>query len=53
MAHGERNDVRAAYNRAEYLPERKKMMRHWADYLDSVRSAGAVVPIRSTKKKAA
>ena len=36
LAHGERNTVRAAYNYAEYLPERKKMMQHWADYLDQL-----------------
>jgi integrase len=34
LAHGERNAVRAAYNHAQYLPERKKMMQWWADYLD-------------------
>jgi integrase len=34
LAHEEVNEVRAAYNRAEYLDERKKMMQHWADYLD-------------------
>jgi integrase len=33
LAHTERNAVRAAYNYAEHLPERKKMMQHWADYL--------------------
>lgn len=36
LAHTERNKVRAAYNRAEYLDDRRKMMQHWADYLDSV-----------------
>ncbi len=36
LAHVERNKVRAAYNHAEYLPERRKMMQWWADYLDSV-----------------
>ena len=36
LAHGERNDVRAAYNYAEYLPERRRMMQEWADYLDSL-----------------
>jgi len=34
LAHVERNKVRAAYNHAEYLPERRKMMQWWADYLD-------------------
>ena len=36
LAHGERNNVRAAYNFAEYLPERRKMMQAWADYLDTL-----------------
>jgi integrase len=36
LAHGERNAVRAAYNHAQYLPERRKMMQWWADYLDEV-----------------
>jgi integrase len=34
LAHQERNAVRAAYNRAEYLSERRAMMERWADYLD-------------------
>jgi integrase len=34
LAHNERNAVRAAYNHAQYLPERRKMMQWWADYLD-------------------
>jgi integrase len=37
LAHGERNSVRAAYNYAEYLPERRKMMQAWADYLDHLK----------------
>jgi integrase len=36
LAHNERNSVRAAYNHAQYLPERRKMMQWWADYLDEV-----------------
>jgi len=42
LAHAERNKSRAAYNRALYLPERRKMMQHWADYLDGI-AAGASV----------
>ena len=34
LAHMERNQVRAAYNRAQYLDERRKMMQWWADYLE-------------------
>lgn len=36
LSHSERNHIRAAYNYAEHLPERKKMMQHWADYLDEL-----------------
>ncbi len=39
LAHGERNEVRAAYNYAEYLPERRRMMQEWADYLDELKRA--------------
>jgi integrase len=34
LAHVEGNSVRAAYNYADYLPERRKMMQWWADWLD-------------------
>ena len=39
LAHGERNTVRAAYNYAQHLPERRRMMQQWADYLDRLREA--------------
>jgi integrase len=38
LAHKERNKVRAAYNRAQRLDERRKMMQLWADHLDSLRT---------------
>lgn len=37
LAHAERNKVRAAYNFAEFLPERRRMMQAWADYLDTLK----------------
>jgi integrase len=40
LAHKDRNQVRAVYNRSLRLPERRKMMQDWADYLDRLR-AGA------------
>jgi integrase len=46
LAHAERNKVRAAYNKAQRLPERRKMMQAWADYLDGLRAGGNVVPIK-------
>jgi integrase len=36
LAHAPRNKVDAAYDRAKFLGDRKKMMQHWADYLDSL-----------------
>lgn len=38
LAHGERNHIRAAYNHAEFLPERRRMMQEWADFLDVLRT---------------
>jgi integrase len=48
LAHAERNKVRAAYNRAQRLDERRKMMKAWADYLDALKAGGTIVPIRHT-----
>lgn len=48
LAHAERNKVRAAYNRASYLAERRKMMQTWANYLDGLR-VGNVVAINRKK----
>ncbi len=42
LAHSERNSVRAAYNQAEFLPERIQMMQAWADRLDTLRIAPVV-----------
>jgi integrase len=45
LAHSERNSVRAAYNYAEFLPERRRMMQAWADYLDSLKAAPVFDPV--------
>jgi integrase len=46
LAHEEQNPVRAAYNRAEYLAERRAMMCHWADYISSLMN-DAVLPLKT------
>ena len=46
LAHGERNKVRAAYNRSQYLKERTEMMQWYSDYLDSLKTSSKVIPIR-------
>jgi integrase len=37
LSHGDKDLIRAAYNRAEYLSERRQMMEEWAEYLDGLR----------------
>lgn len=49
LAHADRNSVRAAYNYAEFMPERKKMMQAWADYLDEIKAGAKIVPIKSAR----
>jgi len=41
LAHKERNKVRAAYNRAQRLAERRTMMQAWADHIDGLRLGAA------------
>jgi integrase len=50
LAHAVRDPLGRAYNRATHLPERRKMMQAWADYLDDLReSGGKVVPMRKNR----
>lgn len=43
LSHGERDEVRGAYNFAEYLPVRRTMMQAWADHLDTLERGARVV----------
>ena len=47
LSHANRNKIRASYNHAEYLPQRRMMMQSWADNLDSLRDRGAVAVQRA------
>jgi len=51
LAHSEGNGVRAAYNYAQHLPERKKMMQAWADYLDGLAGGADVIAINKANDK--
>ena len=54
LAHTDKNDVRAAYNRAEYLERRKTMMCWWSDHIDSAATGShSLTPFRSTADWAA
>lgn len=49
LAHADTNDVRAAYKRDTsrlQIEQRRAMMQHWADYLDSLRAGAQVIPFR-------
>lgn len=41
LAHVEQNRVVAAYNHAEYMPERREMMRSWGEWIDALRTGAA------------
>ncbi|MDF2995820.1 MAG: integrase [Xanthobacteraceae bacterium] len=40
LGHQEKNEIRRAYNRATYWPERIELMQAWADHLDSLKRIG-------------
>ena len=45
LAHAVRDPNGRAYNRTAHLPERRKMMQLWADYLDKLKAGAKVIPI--------
>jgi integrase len=51
LAHCERDEIRGAYNRAEYLPERRKMTQQWADMLDALAEGARVIPLQRKGKR--
>lgn len=46
LAHAVLDPNGRAYNRTAHLPERRKMMQRWADYLDKLREGAEIVPLR-------
>ncbi len=49
LAHGDRNKVRAAYNRSQYLSERTEMMQWYSDYLDELKLSNNIVTLNTMK----
>jgi integrase len=49
LAHAPKDQVRAAYNRAQRLKERRAMMQSWADYLDGLKAGAKVVGIKGKR----
>lgn len=48
LAHRETNKIRAAYNRAQYLVERRGMMQHWGNFLDEMARGGKVLAFKKS-----
>lgn len=46
LAHRVPDALGTAYNRTKFLPERRKMMQQWADYLDKLKAGAEVIPLR-------
>ena len=53
MSHFVGNKVSRAYNRAEHLDERRKMMEWWSDYVDSNTAATDVIDLHSERQRKA
>ena len=45
LAHGKKGALGSAYDRAEYMEQRRAMMQAWADYLDTLRTGAQVIPL--------
>lgn len=45
LAHGKKGALGSAYDRAEYMEQRRAMMQTWADYLDTLRTGAQVIPL--------
>ena len=51
MAHDKKSSIRAVYNHAQHLPERRKIMQVWADFLDLLRDKGGVVDFQAARQQ--
>jgi integrase len=45
LAHCEKDGIRGAYNYAQYLPDRRKMMQAWADLIDTMRKGATIMQL--------
>lgn len=50
LAHSVRDSLGRAYNRTEFLEQRRVMLQKWADYLDKLRKGAEVVPLGKVKQ---
>jgi len=51
LAHAVKDSLGRAYNRTEFLEQRRKMLQTWADYLDKLRSGAEIIPIKRSRAR--
>ncbi len=49
LAHAVKDSLGRAYNRTEFLEQRRKMLQTWADYLDKLRTGAEIIPIKRSR----
>ena len=49
LAHSVRDPHGRAYNRTAHVPERRKMMQEWADYLDKLKAGAKVIALHENR----
>lgn len=49
LAHAVRDQLGRAYNRTAHLPDRRKMMQAWADYLDGLKAGAKIIPLAQAR----
>ena len=47
LAHAVKDSLGRAYNRTEFVEQRRQMMQTWADYLDKLRQRAEVLPFKA------
>lgn len=53
LAHAVKDSLGRAYNRTEFLEQRRKMLQMWADYLDKLRTGAEIIPIKRSRVRGA
>ena len=53
LAHAVKDSLGRAYNRTEFLEQRRRMLQTWADYLDKLRTGAEIIPIKRSRVRAA
>ncbi|HEU5295438.1 MAG TPA: integrase arm-type DNA-binding domain-containing protein [Burkholderiaceae bacterium] len=51
LAHAVKDSLGRAYNRTEFLEQRRKMLQTWADYLDRLRDGAEVIPLKRSRTR--